>query len=395
MEMVVIIRPGFKRFCGDDACRAALFNHLLYWIAQKAKGQSQDNVQRGEVSWYGTIEEIAAGLADSWPVSKVSKELKLLVKNGLVGQRRNPANKWDKTWHYFIGPEQGQAIREACQKHDVCLRDIGLKPDVLRLLSLVNGCDAIDAKLTHSSIEASENTHRNLHTDASILTDSGIDTSENADRNSLTEVAIPKVTAKVSSKDNNSKDTAKKEDEPPATQPSVSLFSQDEEEFLSWLKEKAIPRRKDVETVKQQIAFIRDRITTRDQLHRYCDYAIDAYRGKKNPNVALGNLASEWLLNGFLQAEKATQPFNTPAPLEMASQDDVETLAAEILREYPEIVLVFKTDVYGPYLEMPLSDDDSIIPEGARDMYDWQELRANSQRLAQVLAYGRRHCLVA
>lgn len=373
MEMVVIIRPGFKRFCGNDACRAALFNHLLYWIAQKAKGQSQDKVQRGEVSWYGTAEEIAAGLADSWPLSKVRGEIRLLVKSGLVGQRRNPANRWDKTWHYFIGTEQGQAIREACQKHDVHLQDIGLKPDVLSLLRCVNGCDA---------------------TDTSNCVRENIDVSENADRSTRSDIAIPKVTAKVSSKDNNAKDTAKK-DEPPATQPSVSLFSQDEEAFLSWLKEKDIPQRKDAAIVRQQIAFIRGRITTKERLHSYCDYAIEAFRKRENPTVSLGNLASEKLLRDFLQAEKALQSSREPEPFVAASQDDIEALAAEILREYPEIVLVFNADEYGPYLEMPLSDDGSVFADGARDMQEWRELRANHTRLAQVLEYGRRRVMVA
>jgi hypothetical protein len=373
MEMVVIIRPGFKRFCGDDACRAALFNHLLYWIAQKAKGQSQDKIQRGEVSWYGTAEEITAGLAESWSVNKVRKEIKLLVESGIMGQRHNPANRWDQTRHYFIGPEHGQAIREACQKYDICLLHLGLRPDVLHLLNLVNASN----KNGKCNCQISE-----------------IELPNTADRSTKYGDAIPKVTAKASSKDTNTKDTAKKEETPPAS-PSVSLFSQDEKEFLSWLKEKDIPRRKDVEVVKQQIAFIRDRITTKEQLHRYCDYAIEAFRKRENPTVALGNLASEKLMRDFLQAEKVLQSSIEPEPFIAASQDDIEALAAEILREYPGIVLVLKEDRYGPYLEMPLSDNESIIPDGARDVQDWQELRANPTRLAQVLAYGRQRVMVA
>ncbi|HEX2556684.1 MAG TPA: hypothetical protein VHK86_00040, partial [Nitrososphaera sp.] len=369
--MVVIIRPSFKRFCGDDACRAALFNHLLYWIAQKAKGQSQDKVQRGEVSWYGTAEEIAAGLAESWSVNKVRKEIKLLVESGIMGQRHNPANRWDQTRHYFIGPEHGQAIREACQKYDICLLHLGLRPDVLHLLNLVNAIN----KNGKCNCQISEMELPNM-----------------ADRSTKYGDAIPKDTTKVSSKDNNSKDTAKKEEIPPATQPSVSLFSQDEEEFLSWLKEKHVYwKEKDVETVKQQIAFVRDAISTKERLHRYCDHAHAHYQGQKNSKVWLGNLAKQWLLDDFLQAEKATQPFNAPAPLEMASQDDIEALAAEILREYPEIVLSVKSNEYGPYIEMP---NGSPYADGVCDAEDWRVLRSDQGRLAQVLEYGRQHVMV-
>lgn len=97
------------------------------------------------------------------------------------------------------------------------------------------------------------------------------------------------------------------EQEVPASMPSdpsVS-FSLEEETMLSWLKEKAIPRRaKDVTMVKKQLATISEHIQTKEMLHKYCDYAKERYRNKSNPVVALGNLASQTLLNGFLQAQE-------------------------------------------------------------------------------------------
>lgn len=137
-EIIVIIRPSFKRFCGKDACRAALFNHLLYWIARKAKGQSVERVKKGIISWYGTAEEICESIDRSWSVNKVRQEIKELVESQLIGQRRNPENGWDQTRHYFFGEEQGKILREACEKHGVCLLHLGLSPDVLHLLNLVN-----------------------------------------------------------------------------------------------------------------------------------------------------------------------------------------------------------------------------------------------------------------
>lgn len=118
--------------------RAAIFNHLLYWISKKSKGQAEDKIKAGEVYWYGTAEEICAGLDYSWSVNKVRKEVKALVDAKLIGQRRNPVKGWDQTRHYFIGMEQGEAIRKACEQYDICLRCLGLTSDVLHLLNLVN-----------------------------------------------------------------------------------------------------------------------------------------------------------------------------------------------------------------------------------------------------------------
>src|SRR5262249_37318625 len=107
--MVVIIRPSFKKLCEQDACRAALFNHLLYWIARRAKGQETDKIKSGEVSWYGSYQDICSTRLDSsWSMWKVRKELKTLVDSGLIGQRHNRALGFDREYHYFFGEEQGK-----------------------------------------------------------------------------------------------------------------------------------------------------------------------------------------------------------------------------------------------------------------------------------------------
>jgi hypothetical protein len=137
-EMVVIIRPSFKKLCDQDACRAALFNHLLYWIARRAKGQEANKIRSGEVYWYGTAKEICAGLDNSWSVNKVRKEIKALVESGLIGQRHNPVKGWDQTRHYFFGMEQGKALKDACAEHGINLLELGLPTDMLHLLNLVN-----------------------------------------------------------------------------------------------------------------------------------------------------------------------------------------------------------------------------------------------------------------
>lgn len=140
METIVIIRPSFKKFCDDDACQAALFNHLLYWIARKAVDQSIDKIQNGEVYWYGTAEEICAGLADSWSINKVRKELKAVVDASLIGRRHNPLYGWDHTWQYFVGLEQGVKLQEAFKLHAIDVAQLELPFPVLYLLNVIKAC---------------------------------------------------------------------------------------------------------------------------------------------------------------------------------------------------------------------------------------------------------------
>jgi len=140
-EIVVIIRPSFKKICANDACRAALFNHLLYWIARKAKGQTEEKIKKGEVYWYGSAEDICNSIDQSWSVNKVRKEIKELVTANTIGQKHNPYNGWDQTRYYFFGEEQGKILREQCEKYDICLNHLGLPKEVSHLLNLVNAFD--------------------------------------------------------------------------------------------------------------------------------------------------------------------------------------------------------------------------------------------------------------
>ncbi len=151
-EIVVIIRPSFKKICNGDTCRTALFNHLLYWISRKVKNEKRINIPVEDIHWYGTAEEICTGMDDSWSVNKVRKEIKVLVDAGLIGQCHNPANNWDQTLHYFLGKEQGEVIRAACKKHNICLHCLGLTPDLLHLLFLVNAIDN-EGKCKHQKSE--------------------------------------------------------------------------------------------------------------------------------------------------------------------------------------------------------------------------------------------------
>lgn len=127
----IIIRPALKRACcEDDACRAAIYNQLLYSIAHKVKS--------GGEYWYGTQKDIHAILDHSWGLSKVIKEVNMLADQGFIIQRRNPKNGYDQTRQYLFGKEEACKFKEACKKADVCVHQMGFGSEVLHLLDLTN-----------------------------------------------------------------------------------------------------------------------------------------------------------------------------------------------------------------------------------------------------------------
>lgn len=200
-------------------------------------------------------------------------------------------------------------------------------------------------------------------------------------------------TERAKDKKDSLKTSSKKDERSSATQPATSLsFSSPEEaERYEWIKQEKVICPKDQAKVYEYVQALIV-ITSRDQLHRLKEVARAEIPGT-NKKVFLGNLVSS--LDGFLQAEQAMQPFlptDTSAPLETASQDDIEALAAEILREYPELVLELKSDEYGPCIEIP---NGSQFADGVRDEHDWRVLRSDRTRLEAVLAYGRQRVMVA
>ncbi len=139
---VIIIRPGIKKICGADACRAAILNQLLYCIAWKSRGKPGEEIQRGEVYWFGSSEVICQDqLDDSWGICKVRKEIKALVASGMIGQRHNPYRGFDQTRHYFFGEKECSIFLESCEKAGICLYCQGFTSEVLHLIKTSNGID--------------------------------------------------------------------------------------------------------------------------------------------------------------------------------------------------------------------------------------------------------------
>jgi hypothetical protein len=138
-EIVVIIRPSFMKFC-EDGCRAALFNHLLYWIAKKTKGEPQS----GEITYYATTDELVEQMAGAWGYQKVRREVNELIDMGLIDRGKNPSWGADRTKHFHFGKEQCGKLLELCQKHSIDLSKIGLPPEITNLIKqFINPSNAI------------------------------------------------------------------------------------------------------------------------------------------------------------------------------------------------------------------------------------------------------------
>lgn len=133
-EGVIIIRPSFMKFC-EDGCRAALFNHIFYWIGRKNKDQAQEVIQSGEITYYATTEELTELMANCWGGKKIRLEVNALIAMGIIGLGKNP--KWgaDRTKHFFFGKEQYTKLIELCKKHLICLAHIELPKEIINLLA--------------------------------------------------------------------------------------------------------------------------------------------------------------------------------------------------------------------------------------------------------------------
>src|SRR5487761_1724025 len=111
-EPIIIIRPCLKKISQGDSCRAALYNHLLYWIARKQ--------QQGCEYWYATGEELYQQLDASWGITLIRRETRALIDAGLIGEMSNPHWKADRTKHFYFHEEQARALLERCIACSLC-----------------------------------------------------------------------------------------------------------------------------------------------------------------------------------------------------------------------------------------------------------------------------------
>src|SRR6266567_569506 len=145
-EPIVIIRPSFKKICDGEPCRAALFNHILYWIARKRKS--------GIDYWYSTGDGLYHDLAESWGVTQVRREVKALINSNLVGVLKNPRMAIDRTKHFFFQSAQAAVFFAKCAAEKICFACIGLCKEVIDLLN-AHLIDLLNAPTKDEAIDKS------------------------------------------------------------------------------------------------------------------------------------------------------------------------------------------------------------------------------------------------
>lgn len=180
---------------------------------------------------------------------------------------------------------------------------------------------------------------------------------------------------------------------PPSAQASSVSFSLEEETILSQLKQERIPIKKDVQAVKKQLAVLIPSLDNAELLHKYCVYAKEQYRDRKNPVVALGNLASQGLLDSFLQALEAEQSTIVEGP-EALSQGQYEGLLEEIQEYRPELVVQVGSDGNGPFIDVLFGDGEFDCVR-IWDREEWQSFQGDSWAMPRAIAYGSRSLEIA
>src|SRR5437588_9711793 len=204
-EGIVIIRPSFMKLC-QDGCRAALFNHIFYWIAKKAMDQSQEALQAGEVTYYATSEELVEQMAGAWGICKVRNAVNDIINLGIIGRGKNP--KWgaDRTKYFFFSKEQYTKLVELCKKHTICLAHIGLPKEMIALLSVFS--QSVECPCTGKMVNLSN------------ANDKSIECSEHKQTINLSNANDKSIGAitKVTTKDTKTKVTERKNGATPAKQ---------------------------------------------------------------------------------------------------------------------------------------------------------------------------------
>jgi len=300
-EMVVIIRPSFMKFC-QDGCIAAAFNHALYWIAYKAKGQPKEKVQSGEITWYATTEEFTEGLASAWGVCKVRQSVNAMIDMGLIGRGCNTHWKVDRTKHFFFGKDQCKKLLELCEKHEICLLHLGLHTNVLQMINLSNA--------SGTQLQCTCKQMINLSKHLIDLSDGQMDSSDASDEFIET---IPKDSTKVTSKDISKERENDSEASQEITPPKeTSILSDDQQKFLIDIYyQSKIGKAKPKVDVNLQKHLIRLMELTKtieelDSLFEYVQKRIIA-DNLQDQTVYPGNLTSSKYLTGWLQEQERSQ----------------------------------------------------------------------------------------
>ncbi len=330
-DLTVFIRPSFAKVAGDP-CKAALFDHILYQIAKKAKGQPREAVQEGKITYYKTNEELTELMLNTWGLCKVRKAVNDLMDLGLIGKSKSPWGA-DRTKHFHFGQDECRKLLDLCQKHNICLHNIGLDPQVIQLIILSNGNDdfikcscnqliklsngndeSIEAitKRTPKRTENKENNERMngaSQRKATVSTQDesfihSFDQSFNSSSFSSQETKPTQVKPSGEKRETKQTKPSGEKRETKQTKPEV-VFSPEAERIYGFAEKLKLARLKRNETNRDYCETLAKEITTQEQMDSLAAYSREKLKYKGIIELYLGNLVTD--LNGWSQVQAQKQ----------------------------------------------------------------------------------------
>ena len=101
---LVVIRSDFVGICVESpsaTCAGTLLGVFEYWTNHVLKGQSKK-----QLPWiYKSQQSLKDDIMGLFGLNTIHKNLQWLVDQGYLKRRRNPKNRWDKTWQYQLATE--------------------------------------------------------------------------------------------------------------------------------------------------------------------------------------------------------------------------------------------------------------------------------------------------
>lgn len=299
-EMVVIIRTSFVKLF-NDPCKAALFDHILYQIAKKSKGQPREAIQEGKFTYYKTNEELTELTLKTWGVCKVRKAVNDLIKLGLLGRTKSPWGA-DRTKHFYFGQEQCRKLIELCHKNNICLHTIGLAPEVMQLLFLSFATDEIIKCSCGQTIDLSNRNDKNIQAITTNTTKIPSLNKDNYERMNSARVQnkvenfhpsiLPSVSQNSSSGEKGN------------TQEKEVVFTELEEQVYQIAKDLKLARLRKNEKNKAYCAQLVEKdVLTHEKMKRLMGYSRKRLNKGPEAELYLGNLVRD--LDGWLQVEEA------------------------------------------------------------------------------------------
>lgn len=193
-----VIKEEFVEVTGDQL-EAILLNQILYWTdktgpkrykkwleEESTRTLGESKVENLEGGWiYKKVDEIKEETMSTASSSTIARKLNELNEKGYIFKRKNPKNKWDKTFQYRINALK---LIKDLEEHDYHLQEYNYS-EVLRSLQLQK--THIEDSINHDEDSTTHNENSKNHDEDSKT--------HNGDSNMHDEGAITDNTIKTTS----------------------------------------------------------------------------------------------------------------------------------------------------------------------------------------------------